>query len=222
MPTPNINREVKKAVEALTHLQRRTLPVKVGNEAVNMFKDNFDDGGFFGRKWEEPVRRKLSFNGARGKNDPLLSGNDHLKNSIKKEFDDNQPGKVYIKNKVDYAIYHNEGTTITVTKKMKRYFMYRFLLIAGSKGNERYSPIPSQFKRTKGGKLSKNQRNQALSREARFYLAMAHKKEGSTIRIPKRQFMGNHPVLAKKINDIIYNELKKFIDTYGRNLGTAR
>ena len=26
MTAPNINREVKKAVEALTHLQRRTLP----------------------------------------------------------------------------------------------------------------------------------------------------------------------------------------------------
>ncbi len=222
MSAPNINREVKKAVEALTHLQRRTLPVKVGNEAINMFKDNFDDGGFFGRKWEDPVRRKLSFNGARGKNGPLLSGNDHLKNSIEKKMDDSKPGRVYIKNEVNYAIYHNEGSTITVTKKMKRYFMYRFLLIAGSKGNEMYSPIPSQFKRNKNGKLSKSQRNQGLSREALFYLAMAHKAEGSQIRLPKRQFMGNHPVLAKKINDIIYNELKKFIDTYGRNLGRTR
>ena len=112
MPAPNINQEVKKAVEALTRLQRRTLPVKVGNEAVNMFKDNFDDGGFFGRKWEDPVRRKLSFNGARGKNGPLLSGNDHLKNSIEKKMDDSKPGRVYIKNEVNYAIYHNEGLSL--------------------------------------------------------------------------------------------------------------
>ena len=123
------------------------------------------------------------------------------------EKDTDTPGKVIIKNPVEYAAIHNEGGTITVTAKMKKYFMYRFIQTAGS------------LNRTKGGKLSKNQRNQALSREARFYLAMAHKKEGSTIRMPKRQFMGNHPVLAKKINDIIYNELKKFIDTYGRNLG---
>lgn len=208
MSAPNVNQEVRKAVEALTRLQRRTLPVKVGNEAINMFKDNFMNSGFFGRTWDEPVRRKLSFNGAQGKYRTLLSGNNHLISSLDKDTD--TPGKVVIKNPVEYAAIHNEGGTITVTAKMKKYFMYRFIQTAGS------------MKRTKGGKLSKNQRNQALSREARFYLAMAHKKEGSTIRMPKRQFMGNHPVLAKKINDIIYNELKKFIDTYGRNLGTAR
>lgn len=209
MSAPNINREVKKAVEALTHLQRRTLPVKVGNEAINMFKDNFTDGGFFGRSWEQPIRRKLSFNGAKGQYGPLLSGSSHLMRSFDK--DTNTPGKVIIKNPVEYAVIHNEGGTITVTAKMKRYFMARFLETKGNMGL-------TKVRR----KLSKNQRNQALSREARFYLAMAHKKEGSTIRMPKRQFMGNHPVLAKKINDIIYNELKKFIDTYGRNLGRTR
>lgn len=209
MSTPNINREVKKAVEALTHLQRRTLPVKVGNEAINMFKDNFTDGGFFGSEWEQPIRRKLSFNGAKGQYGPLLSDSTHLMRSFDK--DTNTPGKVIIKNPVEYAAIHNEGGTITVTAKMKRYFMARFLETKGSMGL-------TKVRR----RLSKNQRNQALSREARFYLAMAHKKEGSTIRMPKRQFMGNHPVLAKKINDIIYNELKKFIDTYGRNLGRTR
>ena len=209
MSAPNINREVKKAVEALTHLQRRTLPVKVGNEAINMFKDNFTDGGFFGRSWEQPIRRKLSFNGAKGQYGPLLSGSSHLMRSFDK--DTNTPGKVIIKNPVEYAAIHNEGGTITVTAKMKRYFMARFIETKGSMGL-------TKVRR----RLSKNQRNQALSREAQFYLAMAHKKEGSTIRMPKRQFMGNHSVLAKKINDIIYNELKKFIDTYGRNIGATR
>lgn len=209
MSAPRINREIKKAVEALTHLQRRTLPVKVGNEAINMFKDNFTDGGFFGRSWEQPIRCKLSFNGARGQYGPLLSGSSHLMRSFDK--DTNTPGKVIIKNPVEYAAIHNEGGTITVTAKMKRYFMARFIETKGSMGL-------TKVRR----RLSKNQRNQALSREARFYLAMAHKKEGSTIRMPKRQFMGNHPVLAKKINDIIYNELKKFIDTYGRNIGATR
>lgn len=209
MSAPRINREIKKAVEALTHLQRRTLPVKVGNEAINMFKDNFTDGGFFGRQWEQPIRRKLSFNGAKGQYGPLLSGSSHLMRSFDK--DTNTPGKVIIKNPVEYAAIHNEGGTITVTAKMKRYFMARFIETKGSMGL-------TKVRR----RLSKNQRNQALSREARFYLAMAHKKEGSTIRMPKRQFMGNHPVLAKKINDIIYNELKKFINDYGRNIGTTR
>lgn len=208
MSAPNINKEVKKAVNALLALQRRTLPVKVGTTAVNMFKDNFTEGGFFGQTWEEPIRRKLSFNGARGKNGTLLSGSSHLMRSFEKNI--KTPGRVVIRNPVEYAAIHNDGGTITVTAKMKRYFMAKFIETKGS------------MSRTKKGKLGKNKRNQGLSREAQFYLAMAHKQEGSQIRMPKRRFMGNHPVLTKKISDIIYNELKKFIDDYGRNIGTTR
>lgn len=208
MSAPNINKEVKKAVNALLHLQRRVLPIKVGTTAVNMFKDNFTEGGFFGQTWEEPIRRKLSFNGARGQYGTLQSGSSHLMRSFEKDI--KTPGRVVIRNPVEYAAIHNDGGTITVTAKMKRYFMAKFIETKGS------------MSRTKKGKLSKNKRNQGLSREAQFYLAMAHKQEGSQIRMPKRRFMGNHPVLTKKISDIIYNELKKIIYEYGRNIGTTR
>jgi phage gpG-like protein len=208
MSAPNINKEVKKAVNALLHLQRRVLPVKVGTTAVNMFKDNFTEGGFFGQTWQEPIRRKLSFNGARGQYGTLQSRSSHLMRSFEKDI--KTPGRVVIRNPVEYAAIHNDGGTITVTAKMKRYFMAKFIETKGS------------MSMTKKGKLGKNKRNQGLSREAQFYLAMAHKQEGSQIRMPKRRFMGNHPVLTKKISDIIYNELKKFIEDYGRNIGTAR
>lgn len=33
------------------------LPVKLGNLAVRMFKDNFQKEGFFGRAWKEVKRR---------------------------------------------------------------------------------------------------------------------------------------------------------------------
>lgn len=209
MSAPNINKEVKKAVNALLHLQRRVLPVKVGTTAVNMFKDNFTEGGFFGQTWQEPIRRKLSFNGARGQYGTLQSGSSHLMRSFEKDI--KTPGRVVIRNPVEYAAIHNDGGTITVTAKMKRYFMAKFI------ETKRSMSLTKVRK-----KLSRNKYNRGLSREAQFYLAMAHKKEGSQIRMPKRRFMGNHPVLQKKINDIIYNELKKFIEDYGRNIGTAR
>lgn len=209
MSAPNINKEVKKAVDALLNLQRRTLPVKVGNEAINLFKDNFTEGGFFGQTWEQPIRRKLSFNGARGQYGTLQSGSTHLMRSFDK--DTKTPGRVVIRNPVEYAAIHNDGGTITVTAKMKRYFMAKFL---ETRGNMSLTKVRK--------KLSRNKYNRGLSREAQFYLAMAHKKEGSQIRMPKRRFMGNHPVLAKKINDIIYNELQKFIKEYGRNIRTTR
>lgn len=209
MSAPNINKEVKKAVNALLHLQRRVLPVKVGTTAVNMFKDNFTEGGFFGQTWPEPIRRKQSFNGARGQYGTLQSGSSHLMRSFEKDI--KTPGRVVIRNPVEYAAIHNDGGTITVTAKMKRYFMAKFI------ETKRSMSLTKVRK-----KLSRNKYNRGLSREAQFYLAMAHKKEGSQIRMPKRRFMGNHPVLQKKINDIIYNELKKFIEDYGRNIGTAR
>ena len=55
-----------------------------------------------------------------------------------------------------------------------------------------------------------NKRNRALTAEAEFYRAMAMKKAGSKITIPKRQFIGNHPDLEKLLKEIFYNTAKNF------------
>lgn len=209
MSAPRISTAVNNAIKKLQRIQTRVLPVKAGNEAINMFKDNFRAGGFFGEPWEEPLRRRLSFNGATGQYGTLMSGRGHLMRSFDKNIE--SPGKVVIRNPVEYAAIHNDGGTITVTAKMKRYFMARFIETKGSMTRTRVR-----------GRISNNKRNRALSREAQFYLAMAHKKEGSTIKMPQRKFMGNHPTLSRHISDIIYKELKNFIDEYGRNIAGTR
>lgn len=82
-----------------------------------------------------------------------------------------------------YAELHNFGGDITVTSKMKGFFWYRFRLATG--GN-----------------------NKNLNAEALFWRAMALKPVGSVIKIEKRQFIGEHPMVdtaVKKVADDWFN-----------------
>jgi phage gpG-like protein len=96
-----------------------------------------------------------------------------------------------------YADIHNCGGTITVTPKMKGFFWYRFRMATG--GND------------------KN-----LNAEALFWRAMALKPVGSVIIIPKRQFIGDHPVVHQSIRNVsddwFNNDVKKFIDDQLNNI----
>lgn len=212
MSAPDIRKDVETAVKALARLQGRTLPIKAGNRALALTRKRFTDGGFDGKKWQEPYRRRLSFDGTEGRNRTLLSGNNHLRDST---YAKAYPGKVYIRNQVEYGAMHNYGGSITVTAKMKRYFWYRYIQIVGSKGNAVHSPVPSQLQFTRKGRLSRNRRNQSLSREAEFWRNMALKRAGSMIRIPRRRFMGPDRNMEKEIRTVIDKELTNFIKKYG-------
>lgn len=89
-----------------------------------------------------------------------------------------------------YADIHNRGGTIIVTPKMKGFFWYRFRLATG--GN-----------------------NKNMNPEALFWKAMALKPVGSTITIPKRQFIGDHPIVDQNIRNVadewFNTDVKKFI-----------
>lgn len=187
--TPNIRKEIQRKLDGLVRIRDRVLPVKVGRAAVNMTKENFRQGGFYGQPWQQPKRRTLGFKGAAGSYGPLLSGNNHLMNS--NEYKAEQ-AKVYIRNPLVYAAIHNDGGDITVTAKMKKYFWYRFRQAQGAAD------------RTKAGR-------RASGTEAGFWKAMALKREGSKIHIPKRRFLGTSPQLEREIKRIIETELTNFI-----------
>ena len=93
MSAPDIRKDVETAVKALARLQGRTLPIKAGNRALALTRKRFTDGGFDGKKWQEPYRRRLSFDGTEGRNRTLLSGNNHLRDST---YAKAYPGKVYL------------------------------------------------------------------------------------------------------------------------------
>ena len=89
---------------------------------------------------------------------------------------------------VPYAQVHNNGGEIEVTAKMKRYFWAMYYKVSGA------------------SKGSKGTKGKALSVEAEYYKALALKKVGDKLSIPKRQFIGDHPEVKRMIDEIVsYN-----------------
>lgn len=84
------------------------LPGIIGQRAVEEFKQNFQDEGFFGSGWKEVKRRQGGAKGAAATR-PILTGETgDLGNSIKYEA---KKGRVEVYSDKPYASAHNEGTT---------------------------------------------------------------------------------------------------------------
>ena len=167
-------------------------------EALDEFDRNFEREAFFNDKW---ARRKYNDDESRG----LLVKTGNLRRSITGRITDRDSVLIYTTEL--YANIHNEGGTITVTRKMKSHFWKMYYTVTGGKAADGFS---KNLQRKKNGAPRNNKRNRALTAEAEFYRAMALKKAGSKITIPKRQFIGNHPDLEKLLKEIFYNNAKNF------------
>lgn len=194
-----VNRELQRRINLL--IKETLKDIKV--EALDEFDRNFEREAFFNDKW---ARRKYNDDESRG----LLIKTGNLRRSITGRITDRD--SVVIETTQPYAKIHNEGGTITVTRKMKKYFWWKYITITGSKRMKAGIPITysERFSRKKDGTLRNTKRNRALTEEAEFYRRMAMKKNGSKITIPKRQFIGNHPDLEKLLKEIFYNNAKNF------------
>ena len=195
MPVPDLQGIIQKQVKELIRLKDRVLPVKVGRAVRDSIRENFRKGGFYGAAWSPPMRIEQGFDSGPGYG-TLLSGTNHLMMSTD-YFP--EPGRVTIQNTLVYAQIHNDGGEITVTKRMKQFFWSQYY----KKGL-----VGGMYERGKGKKSK--QKAEALSKEAEFWRNMALKKVGSTIKIPQRQFMGEHPEVDRIVREIINNELSKF------------
>ena len=192
MPTPtDINKELQKRIDR--YISKTLKDIKV--EAADEFDANFNRQAFFNEKW---ARRKYNDDESRG----LLVRSGTLRRSITAKVTDRD--SVLFQTTVPYARIHNEGGTITVTSRMKKYFWWRYIAIVGSKRPKAgtATTYSERFQRKKNGELRNNRRNRELTEEAKFYKYMALKKTGSKITIPKRQFIGNHPDLEKLLKEI--------------------
>ena len=166
-------------------------------ELLEEFKNNFEREAFFNERW---ARRKHHDDRSRG----LLVRTGTLRRSLRAEVTDRRSVRFFTD--VPYARIHNEGGTITVTRRMKNYFWVQYMTIVGSKDGT-FSP---QLQRKKDGTLRNNKRNRELSDEAAFYKAMALKSVGSKIVIPRRQFIGRHAEVERILKEIAENNLKLF------------
>ena len=83
---------------------------------------------------------------------------------------------------------------------MKAYFWHKYYEATGS------------FGRKKNGESRKDKRTVQLSTEAGFWKLLALMKEGSSIKIPKRQFLGASPEVEQAVKDIIEENLAEYFE----------
>lgn len=162
-------------------------------ELNNEFDRNFERKAFFDRAWKPAKHNTIG---------SLMNRTGALRSSIMGTNAGSPVAQIIgtsirWASDVPYANIQNSGGTITVTPKMRGFFWYRFRVASG--GNKK-----------------------KFNAEALFWKAMALKPVGSTIIIPKRQFIGEHPQVHRSIretaDDWVADDLKKFIDEQLKNM----
>ena len=158
--------------------------VELGDE----FDKNFERQAFFSESWarrRSPVRQ----GGA------LLVDTGALRRSIRSRTTEDS---ITFYTDLPYAAIHNDGGEIVVTRRMKGYFWHKYREATGA------------FGRKKDGGLRGDKRNRRLGDEAEFYKCMALKKEGSTVKIPRRRFLGTSPEVERTVREIIEENLEAY------------
>ena len=164
----------------------RDRQVELGDE----FDRKFERQAFFSEAW---ARRK-SPNRPGG---TLLIDTGNLRRSVRSRTTENS---ITFFTDLPYASIHNDGGEIVVTAKMKRFFWYKYYEATGS------------FGRKKNGERRNDKRTQQLSTEADFWRFMALKRAGTTIRIPRRRFLGAGPEVERIVREIIEENLNEYFN----------
>lgn len=168
-------------------------------ELTDEFDRNFEREAFFSEAWERrrsPVRA----------NGHLLVDSGALRRSVRSEI---KESSIVFKSDLPYASIHNDGGEIVVTDRMKRYFRYRFYQSQGGFARKK-SGTPVR-KLTDGGFYAWTEK-MSLTAESEFWRFMALKKVGSTIKIPRRQFLGKSPEVEQAVREIIEENITEYFN----------
>ena len=176
-----MNENVKKVVARIL----KDIQVEMSDE----FDKNFERQAFFSEKWQ---RRKSPI---RNEGRAILTDTGGASEKYRKSDNGKQHYLLYLS---ALCAIHNDGGEIVVTKRMKRFFWHKYYEATGA------------FGRRKDGKLRKDKRNVRLDTEADFWMFMALKKAGSTIRIPRRRFLGTSPEVEKAVREIVEENLTEY------------
>jgi len=159
-------------------------------DLMEEFDKNFERKGFFNDPWKQ-----TRFPNRRGS---LMMRTGALRRSLRATVSGHS---VRFFSSLPYASIHNEGGTITVTAKMKRFFWAMYYKTSGT------------VTKTAKGQSRNTARNRAFVAEAGYWKAMALKKIGSKIKIEQRQFLGPHQEVDQVITGVIQRSMKDF-ETY--------
>ena len=160
--------------------------VELGDE----FDRNFERQAFFNDAW---TRRKSPPRPG----GTILVDTGTLRRSIRSRTTDDS---ITFYTDLPYAAIHNDGGEIVVTEKMKRFFWHKYYEATGS------------FGRKKNGERRNDKRTRQLSTEADFWRFMALKRAGTTIRIPRRRFLGTGTEVERIVREIIEDNLNEYFD----------
>lgn len=168
----------------------RTILSDIRVDMADEFDKNFERQGFFSEAW---ARRKS----------PTRPGGSILidTGTLRKSIQSKSTGSsITFFSTLPYASIHNDGGEIKVTRKMKRYFWHKYYATTGS------------FGRKKNGERRGDKRTVQLSTEAEFWKHMALMKEGKSIKIPRRRFLGVSPEVEKTVKEIIEENLTDYFE----------
>lgn len=157
-------------------------------ELSDEFDQNFERQAFFSEAW---ARRKSPTRPG----GHILVDTGRLRQSISSRMTDTS---ITFYTTLPYAEIHNDGGEIVVTQKMKKYFWAKYYEATGS------------FGRKKDGSRRNDKRTVQLSSEAEFWKFMALKKAGTTIKIPRRRFLGTSPEVEQSVREIIEENLGSY------------
>ena len=164
----------------------RDIAVELSDE----FDKNFDRQAYFSEAWQR--RKSPTRPGGH-----ILVDSGTLRRSIQSRSD---ATSITFHSTLPYASIHNEGGEIRVTNRMKAFFWHKYYETTGS------------FGRKKNGERRNDKRTIQLSTEAEFWKWMALKRVGSTIKIPRRQFLGTSPEVETVVREIIEENLTEYFE----------
>ena len=157
-------------------------------ELKDEFDKNFEREAFFSEAWQ---RRKSPVRAG----GHILVDTGGLRQSIQSKSDDQS---IVFYSSTPHAAIHNEGGEIKVTAKMKRFFWAKYYEATGG------------FGRKKNGEKRQDKRNRKLTTEAEFWKLMALMRVGSSVKIPRRRFLGASPEVEKAVRSIIEENLREY------------
>lgn len=178
---------MNKDVSVIVKRILKDIRIELGDE----FDRNFERQAFFSEAW---ARRRSPIRPGRA----ILTDTGQLRRSVRSKTTENS---ITFYTDLPYAAIHNEGGEIQVTAKMKRFFWHKYYEATGS------------FGRKKNGEKRNDKRTRQLTTEAEFWKFMALKKEGTTIKIPKRQFLGKSPEVEKAVREIVEENMNEYFNS---------
>jgi|SRR5690554_353220 len=157
-------------------------------ELDDEFDMNFERKSFFNEPWKDTKHTN-----PRGS---LMMRTGMLRKSISSKISGDS---IRYSSSVPYASIHNEGGTITVTRQMKKFFWAMYYKTGGAVSG------------------SGSQRDRVMSAEQKKWKAMALMPVGKQMKIEQRQFIGDHAMVRKSIEDVFRQdtipEMKKYFET---------